>query len=382
MDCPNSEICGGCVYRSLSEDDYRKFKEQSVRKVLEVLSLDSLNFGPSIYIGDGARRRASFAFRYHKGKLILGFNRYHSDDLVDIEFCPLLVSHINQILPSLRSLIAELCQVPLTGNKKKTKARQQLTYITQGDIAICAADNGLDVVLEFDAALGLEHHLIISDWAQGQDSILRVSHRHKINEQADILLEKAKPQIKIGGVNVYISAGTFLQATSLGEHAMVNLVLKYLGDTRGKIADLFCGIGTFSYPLSGLKGNQIIALDSSADSLKGFQNSINRNMLNNIEIKERNLFKYPLSGAELEGFAAVVFDPPRAGALAQMGEIAKLSKDKRPFKIIAVSCNPHSFVKDAEILLKCDYHLQEITLVDQFSYSNHSELVALFTLKA
>ena len=71
-----------------------------------------------------------------------------------------------------------------------------------------------------------------------------------------------------------------------------------------------------------------------------------------------------------------------SGFAVGMGEIAKLSKDKRPFKIIAVSCNPHSFVKDAEILLKCDYHLQEITLVDQFSYSNHSELVALFTLKA
>ena len=105
-------------------------------------------------------------------------------------------------------------------------------------------------------------------------------------------------------------------------------------------------------------------------------------MLNNITITERNLFKYPLSGAELKGFAALVFDPPRAGAAAQMSEIAKLSPDQRPQKIIAVSCNPHSFVKDAAILLNSAYQLQEVTLVDQFSYSNHSELVALFTLKA
>lgn len=382
MICPHSEICGGCLYRTLSEEEYRRLKEQTVRKILQSLPVERLNFGTPIFVGDGARRRATFAFRRHKGKVTLGFNRHHSDELVDIVSCPLLVSSINNILPDLHGLIADLCQVPLTPNSKKSKAKTPPSYLTQGDIAICAADNGLDLVLEFDTKLELDHRLIVSNWAQSHDSILRISHRRQANETADVLLEKAKPQINIGGVDVYISAGTFLQATSLGEKSLINLVLKYLGDTRGKIADLFCGIGTFSYPLCGLKGNHILAADSSADSLKGFQNSINRHMLNNITITERNLFKYPLSGAELKGFAALVFDPPRAGAAAQMSEIAKLSPDQRPQKIIAVSCNPHSFVKDAAILLNSAYQLQEVTLVDQFSYSNHSELVALFTLKA
>ena len=102
-------------------------------------------------------------------------------------------------------------------------------------------------------------------------------------------------------------------------------------------------------------------------------------MLNNIEIETKNLFKYPLDTNELAGFKAVVFDPPRAGAEAQAKELAKLEKTIRPEKVIAVSCNPQSFVRDANILTNGGYVLQEITLVDQFIYSNHSELVALFT---
>ena len=223
--------------------------------------------------------------------------------------------------------------------------------------------------------------MIIFEWAQKAGSVIRISHRRKAFGQSEPLIEKAKPQIVIGNCNVYIPAGTFLQASLIAEKALVDLVLKYLGDSKGKIADLFCGVGTFTYPLSATKDNKIIAVDSSHELLSGFHQSVNANMLSNVEILERNLFKNPLSGKELCGFSAIVFDPPRAGAEAQVKSIADLRKEDLPAKIIAVSCNPHSFVKDAEILLNIGYEIAEITLVDQFAYSNHSELVALFTLK-
>lgn len=383
MVCQVEEICGGCSFRAYLEADYQTFKIQALKQILQTLPVSEIKFGQPIFVGDGARRRATFAFQFHKGKLTLGFNRRHSDELVDIETCPLLNSPINQALPALRQLLSEFCQIPLSASKKKGKSSsRKAQHINQGDLAVCAADNGLDVVLEFDGELGLEHKLALFDWSQTQNQVIRISHRRRAFDTAEVLLEKAKPQIMIGGVRVCIPAGTFLQATSLGEEMMVQLVLKYLGNTRGQIGDLFCGVGTFSYPLSQLKGNKILAIDSSTDSLAGFQATINQNQLTNIELQERNLFKYPLEGKELEGFDAIVFDPPRAGALAQMQAVAGLSLDKRPAKIIAVSCNPHSFVKDAAVLLGAGYLLQEVTLVDQFAYSNHSELVALFTLNS
>ena len=380
MSCPYQEICGGCVHRSMSEDEYRQYKINHLSNMLQSLSQKEIPLGEPIFIGDGVRRRASFAFQYHKGILHFGFNRFHSSDIIDIQQCPLMLTQINNVLPAIRDLLQELCSIRVqVSGKKQKKATSQ--SISVGDVFICSASNGLDIVLEFDADINLEHRMVIFEWAQKIDAVIRISHRRQSFGLIEPLIEKAKPQIIIGGSNVYIPAGTFLQVSDAGEKALTNLVLKYLGDTRGKIADLFCGVGTFSYPLASLSGNKIISIDSSHDLLVGFRNSVNLNMLNNIEIFERNLFKYPLADKELSGFSAIVFDPPRSGAIAQVQAIASLSLSERPSKIIAVSCNPHSFVKDAEILLEANYTITEITLVDQFAYSNHSEIVALFTLK-
>ena len=380
MTCPKQEICGGCVHRSLSETEYRDHKIRSLKNILSGLSQTDINFGEPIFIGDGVRRRANFAFTFKKGKLSLGFNRFHSDEIIDISTCPLLLPQINSILPNLRNLLQDLCALPIlpTGRKNKKKMPQ---LITKGDVYVCAVSNGIDIVLEIDCEFGLEHRMVVFDWVQQAENIIRISHRHKPFDNAEPLIEKSKPQVSMGGCSIYVPAGTFLQASAEGEKALVDLVIKYIGDTRGKIADLFCGVGTFSYPLSKLDGNKIISADSSHDLLSGFRHSINTNMLSNIEVLERNLFKYPFVGDELKGLSALVFDPPRAGAEAQVRAIASLPFSDLPHKIIAVSCNPHSFVKDAEVLLNCGYEISEITLVDQFAYSNHSELVALFTLK-
>ena len=382
MSCPWQDFCGGCTFRSYTETEYREHKQRELQRILSKLPVVGLKFGTPVFVGDGARRRATFAFSKHKGQVILGFNRHHSSELINVENCPLLTPEINAILPELRKLISDLCDLPFPSVKKHKRRKSPAERIERGDVAVCAADNGLDVVLEFDAEPELEQRMAVFEWGQCHDSVIRISHRRQAFAPAEPLLEKNKPQITIGGKSVYIPAGTFLQASAAGERALTGLVLQYLGETRGKIADLFCGVGTFSYPLANLKGNQILAVDSSRELLEGFRRSVNRNMLTNIEIQERNLFKYPLEGKELLGYAALVFDPPRAGAAAQMKAVADLPPEVRPQKIIAVSCNPHSFVKDAEVPLGCGYELKEVTLVDQFSYSNHSELVALFTLNS
>ena len=101
-------------------------------------------------------------------------------------------------------------------------------------------------------------------------------------------------------------------------------------------------------------------------------------MISNITIKAKNLFKYPLDEQELKDFDIVVFDPPRAGAKAQVEKLANMGLSG-PHKIIAVSCNPETFVRDANILLNGGWYLQNLRMVDQFIYSDHSEIVALFT---
>ncbi len=377
MSCQYQGLCGGCIYRDLPETKYREEKVAKLQSILQRLSAQEYRFNEPFFVGDGQRRRAAFAFSYKKGKLVLGYNQKQSAEIVDIENCPLLTAKLNACLPAVKELILKLCQIKIP-QKKKNKVIGYENLHT-GDVLLTQADNGIDMVLEFEKDITLDYQMEISDFIQNREDIIRISHRKNEFAEAQTLLEKAKPYIKNSGYDVYISAGTFLQASKISEQKMIDLVMGYLPQGKLSIADLFCGIGTFSYPMSQNKEHKIVAIDSSKSLLAGFQQSINKNQIANIEIKEKNLFKYPLSAKELEAFDVVVFDPPRAGALAQVKEIAAMDEAKMPQRIIAVSCNPHSFVQDAEILLSCGYKLKEITMIDQFSYSNHSELVALFT---
>ena len=374
MLCSAAETCGGCRYRDLAETAYRDLKQSRFAETLSGISGSAYKINPPVFVKDGSRRRASMAFAIQKKQLVLGFNQEASHQIINIENCPLLTPGINQVLPFVRQLLTAVCSEPYTEKKGKKSISRT---IGGGDVFICEADNGIDLVLEYDAPLELSHRMTIFEMSQDSNNIIRISHRRSPASEAETIIEKSKPFIKAGGYEVFIPAGTFLQPSGEGQEALAGLVLRYLSETKGRIADLFCGVGTFSYMLASLQGVQITAVDSSAPLLKGFQESLNRNQITNVKIINKNLFKYPLSADELKDFTAVVFDPPRAGAKAVCRELA--AAESKPEIVVAVSCNPATFVNDANMLIAGGYDLQEVTMVDQFIYSNHSELVAFFT---
>ena len=93
-----------------------------------------------------------------------------------------------------------------------------------------------------------------------------------------------------------------------------------------------------------------------------------------VTTETRDLFKLPLTPPELKNYDAVLLDPPRAGASAQVRELAA-SKIRR---IAYVSCNPDSFARDARVLIDAGFRVGTVTPVDQFLWSDHLELMAPF----
>ena len=371
-DCPLFPTCGGCRYRNLSDEDYQNQKFEHFKQVMSAIHQSELRFGEPVFIPTQTRRRAAMAFSYVKKQFVMGFNAAQSAQVVDCCYCDLLTERLNRNLGNIRAFVQELCAEPFTQKKGKKIIRHG---VTGGDILLCDADNGIDITLELPFSPELAHRMIISEYAARTPDVLRVSWRQSVNAEPETMLEKSRPIIHNSGTDVYIPAGTFLQASKQGERALVELVLKYVGERQGRVADLFCGVGTFSYPLAQNKNNQILAVDSSVELLEGFRQSVNRNQIPNIEIRAANLFKYPLDERKLADIDIVVFDPPRAGAAAQ---VAKIAASKHPHTVVAVSCNPNTFVNDANQLIASGYALREVTMVDQFIYSKHTELVACF----
>ena len=165
------------------------------------------------------------------------------------------------------------------------------------------------------------------------------------------MAQAAQPLLKIGRAQVPLPPGAFLQATAEGEAALARLVLDHAGSAK-RVADLFCGIGTFALRLA--EQARVTAADSDAGRDQGAERAAaNTGGLKPVEAQARDLFRRPFMAAELKGFDAVVFDPPRQGAEAQARELAKSTV---PI-VVAVSCDAATFARDARILIDGGYKL-------------------------
>jgi 23S rRNA (uracil1939-C5)-methyltransferase len=186
------------------------------------------------------------------------------------------------------------------------------------------------------------------------------------------IVEHARPALTMGGARVEPSPGAFVQAVAEAEAEMVQLVVTAAAKAK-RVADLFCGIGTFTFPLA--RRARVLAVDDNEEAVAALATAARYAQgLKPIETKVRDLFRIPLSPKELEGFDAVVLDPARSGAEAQAQQLAR----SRVPVAICVSCNPGTLARDARILLDGGYVLESVTPIDQFLFSAHVEAVAVF----
>ena len=358
------KLCGGCPLRELDFAPYKEQKEASFIKILSQIKQENIPIGAPFFVCDGSRRRCSFTFIYRKGSLIFGFNQRQSHNIYDITSCHLLTPRINNNIVNIRQILNKICSY---GQVKK------------GDVWVLDADQGLDVVLEFEQEPGLNERMDIFEFGQEFSDIIRISHRSKAASYAQALIEKVKPTINICGYDILVKATDFLQPTQMSQNFLIDTLKRYVGSSSGKFMDLFCGCGTFSYAFANQKNIKIHSVDSSEDLLSNFTNSIKRNQIHNINVFNKNLFKEAPDEDDLKDVSVVVIDPPRAGAKSVVNGI--YNSIYKPHKIIAVSCNPHTFVNDANVLINAGYTISEVIMVDQFTYSHHFELIACFEQK-
>ena len=191
----------------------------------------------------------------------------------------------------------------------------------------------------------------------------------------ELLMSLSAPQVTFSGVAVDLPPGAFLQAVAEAEGVMTALAANAIGKTK-RVADLFCGLGTFTFALA--RKAAVTAIEQDRTLLAALEAAARRARgIKPVETIPRDLMREPLSFMELKAFGAAVFDPPRAGALAQAQALARSGVPL----VVAVSCNPATFARDARALIDGGYRLKRVAPVDQFLFSAHVELVAVFARK-
>jgi 23S rRNA (uracil1939-C5)-methyltransferase len=194
----------------------------------------------------------------------------------------------------------------------------------------------------------------------------------RLSLNGELLLERRAPILTFGLAKVVLPPGGFLQATKTGEETLADLVLEAVGKAN-KVADLYCGVGPFALRLA--KTSSVVAIDNDSASIAALKNAADHTTGQKPVVTGiRDLAKNPLCEDELKDFDAVVFDPPRAGAGAQVLEIVEAKVQT----VIAVSCNPATFAHDAFILTRGGYVLEKVIPIDQFRYAANVELIGVF----
>lgn len=349
--CPYYQTCGGCVLQHMSPLAYSEYKMHRLSQALERYGLKEIAIDPMVVLGAELRRRAIFHALRTTVETLIGYYQLGSHHLVDIQQCLLLRPDINNLIGPLKQLLQEIL-------KPKEKA----------DILLTSTNVGLDFLLKIKGTQGLDliGIEVLKDFAR-HNNLARLSFANDQEEWPIVTFRT--PQIEFGSYPVEASADGFLQTSVEADHLLTSLVLKELPATRQKIADLFCGRGTFSLPL--LEKGKVDAYEMDGKALKALTQTAK---LHNLPLQTyiRNLFSDPLPPDQLDAYQTIVLNPPRQGAAAQSKMLA-LSKVAH---IVMVSCNPETFARDIDLLLKGGYHLLKMRPVDQFLWSPHIEIVA------
>ncbi len=344
--CPHFGVCGGCTLQHWQSAPYRAWKHGLVLEALRQAGLDTPVSGLIDAHGDGRRRAVFHARRGTHDVLEVGFSAARTHRIVSIDRCPVLAKSLDGALPAAWALAEALnaTDKPL-------------------DIAVTATDAGLDVDVRGSGPL--KPPLMAA--------LARIAAAHnlaRLTRHGEMIAQARAPTQRIGTATVALPPAAFLQATAEGEAVLARLVLAGCTDAR-HVADLFCGVGPFALRLAARA--RVFAVDDDEAAVAALKRAASTAAgLKPVETATRDLFKDPLAGAELKKFDAVVFDPPRQGALAQARALAA----SRVPRVIAVSCNAGTFARDAAELVRGGYRLTEVTPVDQFRYSEHTEIVA------
>jgi 23S rRNA (uracil1939-C5)-methyltransferase len=351
--CPHFGVCGGCALQHWAHEPYLAWKVERLAGTLARQQIET-EILPAFAAAPGTRRRlALHARRGTRDAAKLGYKARKSWDLVDIAICPIADPRLQAAIPALKRLAAPLFEHP--------KSAPTL-HVTLTDTGLDVDISGVEQKsggLSADARMQLAERAAEADFA-------------RVTLDGEMAYLARQPMVQVGPATVALPAGAFLQAVAGAEAVMADFAAQAAAGAS-RIADLYCGVGAFTFRLAEIA--PVSAADFDPDAVRALTAALaSAPGLKGVTAEARDLVRRPVLAEELKRVDVAVFDPPRAGAAEQTAELARSAVAR----VIAVSCNPATFARDARTLIDAGFRLQRVLPVDQFLWSPHVELVGVF----
>ncbi|MFM1664835.1 23S rRNA (uracil(1939)-C(5))-methyltransferase RlmD [Aeromonas salmonicida] len=357
--CNHYRECGGCNAQHLGEADQQAAKEAGLVSLFERLGQIKAPVLEPVLTGESRayRRVCRLAIKFDKnGRCTrVGFRRRQSNDLVEIEGCPVLAEPLSALIVPLRECLNRLKSQRELGHAELIQAEQGIMMLLRHTGRPNEADRAL--LVAFAKSQGIDLYLQAGD------------------ERIEPLHQAFQPSYSLDGLSLAFAPGDFIQVNGPINQSMVAQALAWLGASKDdKVLDLFCGIGNFTLPLAR-QAREVVGVEGDLAMVARAEENARRNGIDNARF-----YKADLSGDIVgmswarEGFDLVLLDPARPGALEVMGHVVKLS----PKRVVYVSCNPVTLARDSQVLVKGGYRLVRLGMLDMFPHTGHLESMALF----
>ncbi|WP_028241834.1 23S rRNA (uracil(1939)-C(5))-methyltransferase RlmD [Stutzerimonas azotifigens] len=357
--CPHARLCGGCTLQHASEADQLALKQNTLAEQLQRFAglqpeqwAEPLT-GPAY----GYRRRARLAVRWDEAaqRLEVGFRAGASRQIVSIEQCPVLVQPLQPLAVALPGVLRELAKPQAIGHVELFSGTAEALLVRHTAPLAQADRQRLEA---FCQARGAQL------WLQGAGEPEPVGPARPLGYR-----------LEPWDLTLAWRPGDFVQVNAAVNDAMVAQALAWLAPERGqRVLDLFCGLGNFALPLAR-EGAEVVGVEGVEAMVERARTNAAQNGLDGVHFHRADLSK-PLADAPWagEGFAAVLLDPPREGALEVVRQMHALGARR----VVYVSCNPATLARDAQELGRQGYRLRRAGVLDMFPQTAHVEAMALF----
>lgn len=348
--CQHSPLCGGCQLQHLDEEALSDFVRERAVQALATQGVEAAEIMPTYLSTAKSRRRAALRAMWVGKEFHLGFSTQKSHRIIDLQQCEVMTPELFSLLSPLRDFL-----------RNHTAKRDSL------QIKMAMAEQGIDLLIENWVAEGLELHEALTKFAS-DNGLARLSIDEGYGPTP--FWEPEPVTVKLGNISVTYPPFGFIQAAADAEAALISAVQSIVGEAA-QVADLFSGLGTFSFCFK--LDQKVYAAEADRQAVQALQAAANTSD-HQVFSEHRDLFRRPLTSQQLHKFGAVILDPPRAGAKEQSAQLAQSDAQK----IAYVSCNPNSFARDAKTLVAGGYRLNRLWTMGQFRWSTHIEMVGEF----
>ena len=366
--CPVFDVCGGCQLQHIKPDAALVQRDRALKVMME----RHLAMKPQVWQAPLAgprpqyRRKARLAIdARNPNQIKLGFREANSNNVINVETCPILVDPLSKLIGPLRDVLAGF---------------ESARHI--GHISLIAGDNTSHLVIKHTKALEAELIDAVSELVNTSSSVgvygieLKLENKQgqirSVGRGTDMVMNT------VNGCSISPSANDFIQINKVVNEKMVNQAIGWLNPKPNeRIADWFSGLGNFTLPIAKL-GAKVQAVEGVAEMVRRAKDNAQQQGIENVEWLHLDLADKTNVEASLQlGFDKVLLDPSREGALTVCHALVKAL----PKTIVYVSCNPSTFSRDAKVLIDGGYEMEKAGVAEMFPFTHHMEMMALFTRK-